>query len=112
MGALLCSALLPGCLFHVKKDSDSTGRPISSSTMERVEPGASKEFVAGLFGPPTAKADSGEGREVWRWYYRRSTNRTGAFLFVFALDKHEEDTATVFVEFADERVVEVWRDEG
>ncbi len=108
LAAVLLSAGLAGCLAVNTSNNRMSGKKVTAEQLAEVKPGATKENVADLLGPPSSRMDLGSGLDVWEWNYSQSQNQTTGFIFIFLSDHTTTENGTVSVEFKDGVVVKTW----
>lgn len=111
VGAVLLVVVpgLVGCLVNSRESTHSSGRYVSPSRLERIDPGRSTgDDVLSLLGEPSSRRENADGSETWRWTYRRTRTSSGHFLF--GSSRRTETDGLVAVMLQDGVVADVWRD--
>lgn len=107
--ALALLLLTSGCIVRSEITVDATGRQISAATFDRIQPGESQTFVADLLGPPSKKATSKDGSEVWSWNYASTTVAEEGVIFLAATQKTTTASEVTYVAFRNGEVERAWR---
>lgn len=109
--AFLSLAALSGCLVNSSTRTEFSGRYVSPTTINQIEPGKTRdEFVTAVLGCPTSKTPLTDGSEIWKWEYQKKSSSNGyVFLLVSANDKSEKQGAT-YVVMRCGTVEKVWQD--
>lgn len=87
------------------------GTYISDELLEVVKTGkTTSDWVAAVFGEPTARSELRDGSEIWRWTYK-PVAQEAAVIEIFSDEKKEPKlaTRTVFLQFRDGIVIEKWK---
>jgi outer membrane protein assembly factor BamE (lipoprotein component of BamABCDE complex) len=97
----------------VDADSHKTsqGRFVGDTTLSRIEPGATQEYVLAVIGEPTTRTNLSTGGAVWKWEFSEKVTRSGHVLFVVRDDSTKETRGAAYVEFGEDGLVSAsWRD--
>jgi outer membrane protein assembly factor BamE (lipoprotein component of BamABCDE complex) len=107
----LCTLGVPGCLVVSNSQTQYSGRYISESRLERIEPGRSTaDDVLDELGEPTTRTGNPDGSEVWRYEYTKTKSSRGTVFLLFAGSNRTETNGEVQVTLQDGVVKRVWRD--
>lgn len=110
LAAAVC-LLLPSCLIGSESSSKHTGVSVSPDTFSKIEPGADRDYVLGLLGPPTDKVHLDSGAQIWKWQYKVTTTDKGWVFLVLTKESTEITEGTAYVDFdAEGLVTKTWRD--
>lgn len=108
--ALAAACLFPACIINVDSHSERSGRYVSASTLQQVEPGRTQDYVLALLGEPTSRTKLEGGTEIWKWAYTETKRSEGSLIFVFSGDDTERIEGAAYVEFQDGVVRKTWQD--
>jgi len=108
--ALVAAFLFPACIINVDSHSERSGRYVSASTLQQVEPGRTQSYVLALLGEPTSRTKIDDGTEIWKWAYTETKRSEGSLIFVFSGDDTERIEGAAYVEFKDGVVQKTWQD--
>lgn len=108
--AFLSCTLLGGCLINSDSSSSISGRYVSEQTLSTIEAGKTSDYVTAVLGEPSQKNSLGDGTEIWKWHYSKSTSSKTAVIFLIGSEADVTSEHTTFVELKDGVVVKAWRD--
>ena len=106
----LLLAVCPACLVVGRDVDESTGRPISATTLEQVTEGDSESFVLELLGDPSRRIEKDDGGVLLAWDWERKIEKGGGLLFVVASGKKRITAGTTWVRLSNGRVTRTWQD--
>ncbi len=110
LAALAAACLFPACIINVDSHSERSGRYVSASTLQQIEPGRTQAYVLALLGEPTSRTKLEGGTEIWKWAYTETKRSEGSLIFVFSGDDTERIEGAAYVEFQDGVVRKTWQD--
>lgn len=109
-GLLFAGAALAGCLVSSRESTQYSGRYVSPSRLERIEPGRSTaDDVLNMLGDPSSQRENADGSETWRWSYRKTRTSSGHFLFLFGSSSRTETDGLVAITLKDGVVTDIRR---
>lgn len=110
-GVLLLTPVLGGCLVGSSNRTTYSGRYVSPSALDRVEPGyTTQDEVLDLLGEPSSRREHDDGSELWRWAYRKTHSSRGHVLLLFSSSSRTETNGAVSVTLHDGVVTELRRE--
>jgi outer membrane protein assembly factor BamE (lipoprotein component of BamABCDE complex) len=110
LAAVVAAGLFPACIINVDSHSERSGRYVSASTLQQIEPGRTQEYVLALIGEPTSRTRLDGGTEIWKWAYSETKRSEGTLIFVFSGDDTSRTEGAAYVEFQDGVVRKTWQD--
>lgn len=108
--AVIAACLLSACIVNVDSHKQRTGRYVSSSTLQQIEPGRTQAYVLALLGEPTTRTRVDGAVEIWKWSYTETKRREGRLIFVYSGDETEQVEGATYVEYQDGVVTKTWQD--
>ncbi len=106
---LFLSLACTSCLVSSQSDTSYEGKHVDQSTLDKVKPGVTKEFVEAAFGEPSKTEALSEGKELWTWSYTKTSKSHGHVFLLFATSNNTKEERSVCVQFADGVVTKSWR---
>ena len=106
------ATLLAGCVISGSHKEHVSGRPISTTTLDRLTTGrTTHDQAVDLLGPPTRTMNDSE-KTVLVYEYARSERGKGRLIFVFSSTNESIEKRTAYLEFQDNILTNKWIDEG
>ena len=111
---LILPMTLAGCaVLGSSSDVDVEGTPISSLTLQQLEPGETTEQqVLNLLGPPSRTMERTDGEKTLVYEFRRTKESKGHLLFVFSGKSESSERRTAYVALRDGVVTRWWMDDS
>lgn len=106
----IASTSLSACIINVDSHSERSGRYVSSTTLQQIEPGRGQDYVLALLGEPSSRSKLDGGTEIWKWTYSETKHSEGHLIFVFSGDDTKHVEGATYVEFKDGIVQKTWQD--
>jgi len=107
---VVASTALSACIINVDSHRERSGKYVSSSTLQQLEPGRGHDYVQALLGEPSSRTKLDGGTEIWKWSYTETKHSEGHLIFVFSGDDTERVEGATYVEFKDGIVLKTWQD--
>ena len=101
---------MSACIINVDSHSERSGRYVSSTTLQQIEPGRGQDYVLALLGEPSSRSKLDGGTEIWKWTYSETKHSEGHLIFVFSGDDTKHVEGATYVEFKDGIVQKTWQD--
>ena len=107
------AAGMPGCLVVAGSQTvyGQSGEPVSESTLSEIEPGkTTKDWLVGVMGQPTSKADLSEGGEIYIYEYVQTKHDSAVIFLLLSANNKVQQRKKVFFEIKDGVVQKYWRE--
>lgn len=106
--------ILQGCLISGNSSTSVTGKYLSETTMEQIQPGVTTEaWVLATLGTPTSrgewtKAEDGSKGEIWRYEWTKRKDSSGSVFLLLDTGSRQVYSKTTYIELLDGVVTRYW----
>lgn len=98
-----------GCLYRNYTTTEETGKKISDSTLQQLDPGkTTREFVLSTLGSPSSRDKQENGTEIFKYTYTKKIDEKIRVFLLFASNKAETTIQIVCLEFKNDLLTRFW----